>query len=170
MKNIGACTGTPHCDRMKVDLRTSKGKFCSKTCLVGLLIRSIFRWKIALALQRECSFFSDKSNDVLMNEMVSQFIIKFRLFTNRLSKCRSKKVSGFRATCFYEGNSPVTVEFPAHRASDAANVFIWWCHRNDRTIEASGSDQCCSQKFIISQDFCYTRRQNVQHDRPYIYL
>ena len=36
---------------------------CSETCLVGLLIRSIFRGKIARALQRECSFASEKSKE-----------------------------------------------------------------------------------------------------------
>ena len=27
-----------------------------------------------------------------------------------------------------EGNSPVTREFPAQRASNAENVFVWWRH------------------------------------------
>ena len=38
--------------------------FCSKTWLAGLLIRSIFLGKIALALQRECSFSREKSNEL----------------------------------------------------------------------------------------------------------
>ena len=28
----------------------------------------------------------------------------------------------------FAGNSPVTSEFPAQRASDAENVSIWWRH------------------------------------------
>ena len=40
-----------------------EARSCSKTCFVGLLIRSIFRGKIARALQRECSFSSEKSNE-----------------------------------------------------------------------------------------------------------
>ena len=40
------------------------GMSCNKTCLVGLLIRSIFRGKIARALQCEWSFSSEKSNEI----------------------------------------------------------------------------------------------------------
>ena len=41
---------------------------------------------------------------------------------NRLLKCRSKKISKLRVTALCEGNSPVTGEFPAQRASNAKNV------------------------------------------------
>ena len=47
---------------------------------------------------------------------------------NRLFRCRSKKTSKLRVTGLYEGNSPVTGEFPAQRASNAENVSIWWRH------------------------------------------
>ena len=40
----------------------------------------------------------------------------------------SKKISKLGVIGFYEGNSPVTGEFPAQRASDAENVSIWWRH------------------------------------------
>ena len=42
--------------------------------------------------------------------------------------CRSKKTSKICVTCLCEGSSPVTGEFPAQRASNAENVFIWWRH------------------------------------------
>ena len=45
---------------------------------------------------------------------------------NRLFRRRSKKISKLRATGLYEGNSPVTGEFPAQRASNTENVSIWW--------------------------------------------
>ena len=45
-----------------------------------------------------------------------------------LFRCRSKKMSKLRGTGFYEGNSPVTGEFPTQRASNAENVSIWWHH------------------------------------------
>ena len=48
---------------------------------------------------------------------------------NRLSMCRSMKTSKLCVTGFCEGNSPVTGEFPAQRASDA--VSIWWRHREN---------------------------------------
>ena len=47
---------------------------------------------------------------------------------NHLFSCRSKKTSKLRVTSFCGGNSRVTGEFPAQRASSAENVSIWWCH------------------------------------------
>ena len=49
---------------------------------------------------------------------------------NRLFKRRSKKISKLCATGLCAENSPVTGEFPAQRASNAANVSIWWCHHD----------------------------------------
>ena len=46
-----------------------------------------------------------------------------RLFTRR-----SKKTSKLRVTGLCVGNSPVTAEFPAQRASKAENVSICWRH------------------------------------------
>ena len=51
---------------------------------------------------------------------------------NRLFKRRSQKTSKLRVTGLCEGNSPVTGEFPAQRASNAENVSIWWHHHGDR--------------------------------------
>ena len=47
---------------------------------------------------------------------------------NRLFRHRSKKTSKLRVAGFCAGNSPVTGEFPAQRASNAENVSIWWRH------------------------------------------
>ena len=47
---------------------------------------------------------------------------------NRLFRRISKKTSKLRVTGLGEGNSPVTGEFPAQRASKAENVSIWWRH------------------------------------------
>ena len=46
----------------------------------------------------------------------------------RLFKRRSKKTSKLRVTALCEGNSPVTGEFPAQRASNAEIDSIWWRH------------------------------------------
>ena len=48
----------------------------------------------------------------------------------RLFRRISKKTSKLRVTGLCEGNSPVTGEFPAQKASNAENVSIWWCHHN----------------------------------------
>ena len=47
---------------------------------------------------------------------------------NRLFKRRSKKISKLHVTGLCAGNSPVTGEFPAQRASNAENISIWWHH------------------------------------------
>ena len=47
---------------------------------------------------------------------------------SRLFKHRSKKISKLRVTSLCEGNSPMTGEFLAQRASSAENATIWWRH------------------------------------------
>ena len=47
---------------------------------------------------------------------------------NRLFRLRSKKTSKPRVTGLCVGNSPVTGEIPAQKASNAENVSIWWRH------------------------------------------
>ena len=43
-------------------------------------------------------------------------------------RSRSKKTPKLRVTGLCAGNSPVTGEFPAQKASNAENVSIWWRH------------------------------------------
>ena len=47
---------------------------------------------------------------------------------NRLFIHRSKETSKLCVTGLWEGNSPVTGEFPAQKDSNAKNVSIWWRH------------------------------------------
>ena len=47
---------------------------------------------------------------------------------NGLFGRRSKVTSKLRVTGLCVGNSPVTGEFPAQKASNAKNVSIWWRH------------------------------------------
>ena len=54
---------------------------------------------------------------------------------NRLFRCRSKKTSKLCVTGLCKGNSLVTGEFPAQRASNAENVSIWWCRHIDRPYQ-----------------------------------
>ena len=49
---------------------------------------------------------------------------------NRLFRQRSKKTSKLRVTGPCEGISQVTGEFPAQKASNAENVYIWWRHHD----------------------------------------
>ena len=49
---------------------------------------------------------------------------------NRSFRHRSQKTSKLCITGLCAGNSPVTGEFPAQRASNAKNVSIWWRHHD----------------------------------------
>ena len=58
-------------------------------------------------------------NDVIMSTVASQITSLTIVYFNRLFRRRSKKTSKLRVTGLYSGNSPVTGEFPAQRASNA---------------------------------------------------
>ena len=51
-------------------------------------------------------------NDVIMSTMASQITSLTIVYSNVYSRRRSKKASKLRVTGLYEGNSPVTGEFP----------------------------------------------------------
>ena len=53
---------------------------------------------------------------------------------NCLFRRRSKKISKLCVTDHCEGNSPVTSEFLAQRASNAENFSIWWRHYEHITL------------------------------------
>ena len=57
---------------------------------------------------------------------------------NHLFRRRLKKTSKRRVTGLCEGNSPVTGEFPAQRASNAENISIWWRHNNVTICDRDG--------------------------------
>ena len=59
---------------------------------------------------------------------------------NRVFRCRSKKISKLRATGFCAGNSLLTSEFPAQRASNVENVSTWWCHHGQWSFVSIYSD------------------------------
>ena len=66
-------------------------------------------------------------NDVIMSLMEFQ-ITSLTIVYYHLFRRRSKKTSKLRVTGLCAGNSPLTGEFPAQRASNAKNVSIWWRH------------------------------------------
>ena len=57
---------------------------------------------------------------------------------NHVFRLRSKKTSKLHVTGLCAGNSPVTGEFPAQRASNSGNVSIWWRHHDDTNYMAAG--------------------------------
>ena len=58
---------------------------------------------------------------------------------NCLFRRRSNKTSKIRVTGLCEGNSPVTGEFPAQRASNAEHVAIWWRHHEQRSFQMTAA-------------------------------
>ena len=92
---------------------------------VDIDIGSAF-WEQRLQLLKTKIYSNLHHNDVIK----AQWRLKSpasRLFTQPFIKA-IKKTSKLRITGLCEGNSPVTGEFPAQRASNAKNVSIWWCH------------------------------------------
>ena len=63
-------------------------------------------------------------NDVTMRVMASQITGLMIIYSTVYSTRRSKKTSKLSVTGLCAGNSPVTNEFPAQRASNAENVSI----------------------------------------------
>ena len=66
---------------------------------------------------------------------------------NHLFRHISKKTSKLHVTGLCEGNSPVTDEFPAQRASKAENVSIWWHHH----VVTGCGDRCCQHSILNLQ-------------------
>ena len=81
----------------------------------------------------------DHYNDVIMNAMASQITSLTIVYPSFLFRRRSKKTSKLRVTGLCEGNSPVTGEFPAQRASNAENVSIWWRHHDPIRSQFTGA-------------------------------
>ena len=67
-------------------------------------------------------------NDVTMGAMASHITSLTIVYSTGYSRRRSKKTSKLCVTGLSEGNSPVTGEFPAQRASNAKDASIWWRH------------------------------------------
>ena len=64
------------------------------------------------------------------------------LFTQLFIQAQIKKTSEFRVTGLCAGNSPVTGEFPAQRASNAENVSVWWRHHDNQWLTANDVTMC----------------------------
>ena len=77
-----------------------------------------------------------RHNDGVSNHQPHDCLLK------RLFRRRSKKTSKLRVTGLCEGNSPVTGEFPARRASNAENVSIWWSHHDSDKIPWKWLSHC----------------------------
>ena len=70
-------------------------------------------------------------NEVIMSAMASQITSPMIVHSTIYTMRKSKKPSKLRVTGLCAGNSLVTGEFSAQRASNAENVSIWWRHHGD---------------------------------------
>ena len=89
-----------------------------------------------------------------MSAMASQITSLKIVYSTVYSRRRSKKTTKLGVIGLCEGNSPVTGEFPAQRASNAENVSIWWGHHaiqmniseanmcNTRSVPKQQTHQC----------------------------
>ena len=76
---------------------------------------------------------------------------------SRLFRRRSKKTSKLCVTGLCEGNSPVTGEFPAQRASNEENVSIWWRH-HECLRSWLGTEWDANRVSHIQRRLCHTPR------------
>ena len=74
-----------------------------------------------------------------MTAMASEITGVSIVYLTICSGTDQRKTSKLRVTGLCEGNSPVTGEFPAQRASYAENVSIWWRH-HDCTAQCANND------------------------------
>ena len=61
-----------------------------------------------------------------MSVMASQITVVSIVYSTVFVQAQVKE----NITGLCEGNSPVTGEFPAQKASNAESVFIWWRHHD----------------------------------------
>ena len=86
------------------------------------------------------------------------------MFAEPFVQAQVKDTLKFSVNGLCEGKSPMTeiTDFPAQRASDAENVFIWWCHHGlimwDYLIKGRVMRRCeCIMKFGSWYGICNAR-------------
>ena len=87
-------------------------------------------------------------NDVIMSALASQITNLTIVYSTVYSGRRSKKAPRLRVTGLCAGNSLVTGEFPAQRASNTENVSIWWRHHDLKPLFLETISQITFQCFL----------------------
>ena len=98
------------------------------------IITKVLIWHRELQCPFKLSGYGNKStwfwfhySDFIIGAMASKNR-RFDCLFNRLFRRRAKKTPKLRVTGLCEGNSPVTSEFPAQRASNVETVSTCWRH------------------------------------------
>ena len=73
---------------------------------------------------------------------------RYGVSNQQLHDCLLKKTSRLRVTGLFEGNSSVTRELPAQRASNAENVSIWWRHHEKSEKIWTGVANLCAHERV----------------------
>ena len=104
-------------------------------------------------------------NDVIMRASASQITSLTIVYSTVYSRRRSKKTPKLHVTGLCGGNSPVTGEFPAQRASNAENGPIWWRH-HDHLSEGYILKSCqnCTLRVKISRGAPLEVQNGTQQD------
>ena len=125
-----SCSLWRHCNEEHTQRRLSFGASAKHRAMCAqIIVRAMFCSPVNHRKFNEMTRVSRKSLEWRHNELDG--VSKHRrldYLLNRFFRRRSKKTSKLRVTGLCEGNSPVTGEFPAQRASNAENVSIWWRH------------------------------------------
>ena len=89
----------------------------------------------AILRRRALSLLVDKHySDVIMGAVASQITSLSIVYSTVYSGADQRKYQKLRVTGLCAGNSPVTGEFPAQKASNTANVSIWWRHHGSEWL------------------------------------
>ena len=130
----------------------SQRTFLSKKWLWNVVYMFVFLFRFQCAWLRDITSLQCRHNerDGVSNHQPYDCLPK------RLFRHRSKEASKLRVAGLCEGNSPVTGEFPAQRASNAENVSTWWRHRvNKRWDIVNSSLPGQSGRSFIDDTFKY---------------
>ena len=110
-------------DRQQTLITRSRA-FDDVVLLSIILLRRLLRWRHTNCPTKSSESWKWRHNerDAVSNHQPNDCLL------NRVLKAQIREPSKFRASGLWEGNSPVTGEFPTQRASNAENVSIWWRH------------------------------------------
>ena len=110
-------------------MQTATGNSINSLVIMMIMMHTIITYGLSpTGIRPRGKYLDCIINDVIMSAMASQITNLTIVYSTVYSRRRSKKTSKLRVTGPCEGNSPVTGEFPAPRASNAENVSIWWRH------------------------------------------
>ena len=106
-------------------------------------------------------------NDAIMSSMAFQITSLTVVHLTVYFRRRSKKKLKLRVIGLCEGNSPVTGEFHAQRASNPENAYIWWRHHSQHWDRTGCWNISHIKTYYVSsrEIFRYQRMNDEDHQR-----